>query len=368
MKKVLFIANHAGFSKFNAPYFEYFRQRGWQVDNASPGLETGTVDNQYDVDIARSPFSFKNLKALKRLKELCRNNDYDLIHCHTPVGGVLGRLCTPSKSKTKVMYTCHGFHFFRGSSLLSWILFFPIEYFLSFRTDSMVLINQEDYDLAKKRFPTRIHRIDGVGVNLKRFRPSDNSEKIQLRRNLNLSEESYIVIYVAQFIPRKNHRWLVECIPAIRNYIPGFKLLLVGDGPLRSKVEEQVANSGLQDVVQFLGYRKDVEQLYRLSDLLVSVSLQEGFPINIVEGMASGLPVVFSRIRGHVDIASQTEYVRLYSLNDRSGFIQSIKSAFESRDSVKPQLISEDSRKFSVENSIRQMSEIYQEAVPDNEC
>ena len=95
--KVLFISNHAGFSKFNAPYMQWFHEQGWQVDNVSPGIETGYYDNQYDLPISRSPFSFSNIKALKDLKKICKENEYDLIHCHTPVGGVLGRLCVKNK-------------------------------------------------------------------------------------------------------------------------------------------------------------------------------------------------------------------------------------------------------------------------------
>ena len=73
MKKILFISNHAGFSKFNAPYMQWFHEQGWQVDNVSPGIETGYYDNQYDLPISRSPYSFSNLIALIQLRKICKS-------------------------------------------------------------------------------------------------------------------------------------------------------------------------------------------------------------------------------------------------------------------------------------------------------
>ena len=164
MKKVLFISNHAGFSKFNAPYMQYFHEQGWQVDNASPGIETGYYDNQYDVPIERNPFSFSNFKALKMLKKICKENQYDIIHCHTPVGGVLGRMVGHVCKKTKVIYTAHGFHFYKGSPLIDWLLWYPIEKHFSKKTDCIVTINQQDYELAKKKFKTDVIYILSVSI------------------------------------------------------------------------------------------------------------------------------------------------------------------------------------------------------------
>lgn len=126
-KKVLFIANHKGFSKFNAPFMAWFKEQGWQVDNASPGIEIGDVDCQYDVDIQRTPFSWRNYRAYKRLKTIIELNHYDLIHVHTPMGAALGRLAAikARKKGTKIIYTAHGFHFFKGAALKNWLLYYP---------------------------------------------------------------------------------------------------------------------------------------------------------------------------------------------------------------------------------------------------
>ncbi len=156
MKKVLFLSNTANFSKFNRPYMRWFKEQGWQVDYASAGEETVLdCDNQYSISIARSPFSLKNLRALKELKKLLSENHYDILHCHTPMGGVIGRLAAKKlwkEHKIKVIYTAHGFHFYKGAPLLNWLLYYPMEKWLAACTDVIVTINEEDYEKAKESF------------------------------------------------------------------------------------------------------------------------------------------------------------------------------------------------------------------------
>ncbi len=156
MKKILFLSNTANFSKFNLPYMKWFKEQGWQVDYCSAGEEVVPVcDNQFSISIVRSPFSMKNINACKELEKLLIKNNYDILHCHTPMGGVIGRLAARKlwqKHKIKVIYTAHGFHFYKGAPLLNWLLYFPIEKWLSRCTDIIVTINQEDYERAKTSF------------------------------------------------------------------------------------------------------------------------------------------------------------------------------------------------------------------------
>lgn len=154
--KVLFLSNTANFSKFNLPFMRWFHEQGWQVDYASAGEESvSDCDNQFSICIARSPFSFKNIRAYRQLKKILVENNYDLLHCHTPMGGVLGRLAARKlwkAGKIKVIYTAHGFHFYKGAPLLNWLLYYPVEKCLSRCTDVIVTINEEDYERAKKSF------------------------------------------------------------------------------------------------------------------------------------------------------------------------------------------------------------------------
>jgi glycosyltransferase EpsD len=151
MKKILFVSNTANFSKFNRPFMRWFREQGWQVDYVSMGEEAiFDCDNQYTICMARNPFNLKNFKAYKELKNIL-TNDYDIIHCHTPMGGCLTRLAA-KKTKTKVIYTAHGFHFFKGAPLINWLVYYPIEKYLSKYTDCLITINQEDFNIANEKF------------------------------------------------------------------------------------------------------------------------------------------------------------------------------------------------------------------------
>ncbi|MBQ3640993.1 glycosyltransferase, partial [bacterium] len=245
MKKVLFISNHAGFSKFNAPYMQWFHNQGWQVDNAAPGIETGYYDNQYDVSIKRSPFALSNIKAFFQLRKLCKQNQYDIIHCHTPVGGVLGRLCVNRKKcNTKVIYTAHGFHFYKGAKLINWLLYYPIEKLLAHRANCIVTINDEDYQLASQKFNSQVKQIDGVGVNLTRFKPICKEEKNKIRTENGFNENDFILVYCAQFIPRKNHKFLLEKISKLKNQINNIKLCLIGSGHNESEIKTYAAKLG----------------------------------------------------------------------------------------------------------------------------
>jgi glycosyltransferase EpsD len=154
LKKILFVSNIANFSKFNRPFMRWFREQGWQVDYASAGEENvPDCDNQYSICMVRNPFNIKNIKAYRELKLILKNN-YDIIHCHTPIGGCLVRLVA-RKSRTKIIYTAHGFHFYKGAPIINWLIYYPIEKYLSQYTDCIVTINQEDYEIARSRFKTR---------------------------------------------------------------------------------------------------------------------------------------------------------------------------------------------------------------------
>ena len=133
-----------------------FKDQGWQVDYCSAGEENVLdCDNQYTIPIARSPFSLRNFKAYKELKKILLKNNYEILHCHTPMGGVIGRLAAKNlwiTGKIKVIYTAHGFHFYRSSPLINWLLYYPMEKWLSNYTDIIVTINEEDYEKAKTSF------------------------------------------------------------------------------------------------------------------------------------------------------------------------------------------------------------------------
>lgn len=367
-KKVLFVANHKGFSKFNAPFMAWFKQQGWQVDNASPGIEVGDVDNQYDVSIARSPFSLENIKAYKELKRIIRTNKYDLIHVHTPMGAVLGRLAAMSAKRkgTKIIYTAHGFHFFKGAPIINWILYYPIEKLLARYTDTLVTINEEDFEFAKRhKLANQIYHIDGVGVNLNKFRPVDLESKNNLRKKIKLTPNDFVVLYTAQFINRKNHIFLIKNLHKIIEKIPQIKFLFAGSGETLDYCKSLVYSLKLQDHVVFLGARKDIPELCALSDIHISPSKQEGLAIGNIEAMASGCALIISNIRGHKEVCKNGVNGFLFNLSAPEQMIEALDTLYRKRDLLR--VISETNvktvAKFSTRRAVDMMAKIYNETL-----
>lgn len=307
MKKILFLSNTANFSKFNIPYMRWFKEQGWQVDYCSPGEETvPDCDNQYSISIARSPFSLKNVKAYFELKKILKENNYDILHCHTPMGGVLGRLAANDlrkKHKIKVIYTAHGFHFYKGAPLINWLVYYPVEKWLAHKTDVLITINKEDYERAQTFKAGKIVYVPGVGVNMGKLGSRTKSRESK-REELSLKSDDFVILSVGEIIPRKNHALMLETLSLLKNKIglENIQFLICGCGILEEVLKKKADSLGIADHVHFLGYRNDIGEICSASDLFVLMSLQEGLSVALMEAMACKVPVICSRIRGNTDL------------------------------------------------------------------
>lgn len=211
---------------------------------------------------------------------------------------------------------------------------------------------------------SKIYKIDGVGVSLDRFHPVSAEEKSRLRAELGYGNDDFIITVVAELNKNKNQIMLVQKARDLKVIIPTLKILLIGKETLPI-VREYVERENLFDVVQFLGYRSDVDKLTMISDVAFSASLREGLPVNIIEAMACGIPVVCSDNRGH----------RSLVLDKETGFIFDTKSEKEMSDSIillykNPALRAEmgcrnieRAKEFSLEKSLSEMQKIYSEVM-----
>ncbi|MGM0874228.1 MAG: glycosyltransferase family 4 protein [Bacillota bacterium] len=311
--KVLFCATvDYHFKAFHLPILKWFKEKGWEVHIAASGeIVLPYVDQKYNIPIQRSPFHTKNIAAYRKLKSIIDENDYKIIHCHTPMGGVLARLAAKQarKNGTKVLYTAHGFHFCKGAPIMNWLLYYPIEKVLARYTDCLITINEEDYKLAiSHRFMSReIEHVHGVGVDTERFKPMSPVEKRKKREKLGYKEKDFLLFYAAEFNKNKNQQLLIKALAEIKESIPNAKLLLAGEGALQDSCRKLAAELGVEKMVEFLGYRNDIVNLLPMCDVAVASSLREGLPVNIMEAMACGLPVVATDNRGHSQLVKSQE-------------------------------------------------------------
>jgi glycosyltransferase EpsD len=316
-KKVLFCATvDIHFKAFHLPYLKWFKEQGWEVHVAAAGdIELPYVDQKYNIPIKRSPFRKENLNAYRNLKLIINKNKYDIIHCHTPMGGVLTRLAARKarKIKTKVLYTAHGFHFCKGAPLIYWLLYYPIERTLSRLTDCLITINQEDFNLAVNHsFKAKeIKHVHGVGVNTDIYKPVGEQEKHFYRKKYGYFSNQFIMFYAAEFNRNKNQKLLIESLAHIKNEEHNIKLLLAGEGPLLKECQDLAVKLGVDKLIDFLGYRNDIDSLLKISDVAVASSFREGLPVNIMEAMACGLPVIANDNRGHRELV----------VNNKNGWI-----------------------------------------------
>lgn len=279
----------------------------------------------HQVDFVRKPYSLKNYKAYRQVLALCRKEQFDIIHCNTPIGGLIGRL-VGSKCKTKtVIYQAHGFHFYKNAPLINWLIYYPIEKWLAHKTDILITINEEDYLLAKKKMHIKksghIIKIPGVGIDLETFDYSSTLRN-KKRKELNISNEEVCVISAGDLIKRKNYRTAIDAISKTAN--KKIKLLICGDGPCKKSLERLIANYQLKDRVFLLGYRNDLPELMASADIFLLTSKQEGIPRSTMEAMASHLPCVVSNIRGNTDLLYDVSKDYLCEPTDAKGIAKKL--------------------------------------------
>lgn len=330
-KKVLFVATvlRGHILVFHLPYMQWFREQGYEVhccarnDTGEPSPAVPYCDRYIDLAFERSPLHPGNRAAYRALKSLVDAEAYALIHCHTPVGGMLARLAARDARRrgTRVLYTAHGFHFYSGAPLRNWLMYYPAERFLSRFTDLLLTINREDSRRAARFHATRAEWVAGVGIDTARF--AAPSERAATRAALGLPPDAPVVITVGEHIPRKNHETCLRAVAAL----PGVTLLFCGVGELETTLKAQAQALGMAERVRFLGFRRDVPALLAASDVFLFPSYQEGLPVSLMEAMAAGLACVASRVRGNADLLATGEGGWLVAPGDHPGFAQALSQA-----------------------------------------
>ncbi len=370
MKKVLFVASVAGHIKnFHTPYLKLFKDKGYTTYVAAnwtlkENEKIDFCDNFIQLPIERKPFSLKNIKAICKLKKLLKVEKFDLIHCHTPMGSVVARLSAKSSRKkgTKVVYTAHGFHFYKGAPLKNWIIYYPVEKICSRWTDCLITITNEDYKFAKKHFKNikKIEHVNGVGMNAKRLEKGlTESEKNDIRENLKIKSDDIVFSYVAELNSNKNQMLLIHIIERLKDSYPNIKLLLIGNGPLKERYKEYIDENNLNEFIKLLGKRNDINELLSITDIYMASSKREGLPVNIMEAMYKGIPIVATDNRGHREIAMNSK--NIFIEKDITEMEQKVIDIISNMKNYKELSQEEhnDSKKYSIESVIERMNEIY---------
>lgn len=369
MKKLLFISNiiGKGIGSFSLASIKASRQIGYEVHIAANfsnlSLERRKEDEDkfvikiHHIDFVRTPYDIRNRKAYHQVIELIKREKIDMIHCNTPIGGVIGRLAGHRCKVSTIIYEAHGFHFWKGAPIKNWLIYYPIERVLAHYSDALITINQEDLSYAKKmRLKTggKVYCVHGVGIEIDRFSKANINREF-MRTKLNLAKNDVMLLAIGDFTTDKNHMFIMKTL----NQLPqNYKLYICGDGVLRKKYEAYIKKYKLADRIILLGYRTDIPDILNASDLFVMPSTMEGLPRAIMEAMAAKVPVICSRNKGHLELIKDLKCI--FGQDSEEEFLFSISYALKNKKEL-AHVNYQNLQNFTLSKVVEELKTIYRE-------
>lgn len=383
MKRALMYATVASMIQlFNMENIRLLLEQGYEVDVAC-NMEQGSAFTSEKIDAMKQELKEMGVnvvhipiprkvtaigdivKSFRISKQLMNDREYALIHCHSPIGGVICRLAnrfSKGYGKTKMIYTAHGFHFFKGAPLKNWLLYYSVEKSCAHFTDVLITMNQEDYALAQKKMKAkRVEYVTGVGIDLTKFRQAavDKSAK---REELGIPKDATLLLSIGELNKNKNHETVIRAIKKLDVYY-----IIAGKGDLQKHLQDVIDELDLKDRVKLLGYRCDVAELYQASDIYVLPSIREGLNVSVMEAMASGLPVVCSRIRGNTDLIDENGGV-LFDPSDVDACAEAIQTLLRSDMRAMGEYNADKIQSFSAEKVNEMMKNLYCSSTMKGSC
>lgn len=367
MKKVLYITTVSRtINAFLVPHIEMLLESGYKVDIAcsiDKEINKGLLEKGvkiFEVPFMRSPLSIGNFKAFKKLIKIQKENNYDIVHVHTPVASIFGRLLNFKFPKLKTIYTAHGYHFLKGGSKIGWLLYYPIEKVMAKFTDVTININSEDYEITKSKLkPKKSYLVKGVGIDLNSYKTLSYEEQKRKKKELNIKDDDFVVIMIAELNENKNQIQLIKALEVMKDRCPKIKAIFVGEGDKLQELKEESRNRGVSDKVLFLGFRNDVNELINISDIGVLLSYREGLPRNIMELMANGRKVIATNIRGCRDLVCNDNVGTLVEVGDYEGTAKAIEKYYLLND--KEFRVCDEIMKYDVESVNAELIKVYKD-------
>lgn len=342
MRKALIYTSVASMvEQFMQDNISLLQDMGYKVEIACNFEEGNTIDDEKILDFKENltkkgvtyhqlpiPRNLKDLGKMKTAyslsKRLFQEEYFDLIHFHSPIGAAIGRYAARQTKKkgTKIIYTAHGFHFFTGASIFNWAIFYPLEYLMSYYTDTLITINKEDYKRAQKFLTKDVRYTPGVGIDTEKLRHNDLMDISSKKQELGVLDSEIVLLSVGELNQNKNHKELIRLLPKIE--IP-FKYLICGQGYLEEDLKTFCLELNLADKVKFLGYRTDVPEILQISDIYLFPSKREGLSVALMEAMATGLPCLVSDIRGNTDLIDQNKGGFIFQHGNETSILKSMQ-------------------------------------------
>lgn len=363
--KILFVTTISNtVNSFLIPCIKMLIEKGHQVD-VSFNIEQEVKPEIYEMGckihqlpLQRSPFKKDNFKAYKMLKKIIISEKYDLVHTHTPIASAIVRLVCRNFKNVRVFYTAHGFHFYKGAPILNWLVYYPVEKWLARYTDTLITINKEDYDRANKKFKAnRVEYIPGVGIDMEKFNMVEIDRDLE-RNKLCLPKGAFVVLSVGELNKNKNHEVVIRAIAKIGNV--DIHYLICGQGRLDGYLRNLSKKLDIENQVHLLGFRKDIPNICKSSEIFAFPSYREGLSVALMEAMANGLPVVCSDIRGNKDLIDNKGGYLIEPI-DVDGFAEKILLLYEKQNRKEKIGLHNYNRtkEFELKNVLKETAKLY---------
>lgn len=378
MKRVLFVTTISGFlwqfekndirilrdSGCVIHYASNFRNPVYAFDKRELRAE-GIILHQ--ITIAKNPFKLRaNLKAVRQIIKIIEKNKIDIIHCHNPMGGFAGRIAAAaSRNSPYVLYTAHGFHFYKGAPWLNWLTFYAAERLLARLTDQLITINSEDYKRAsgfRLKKKGNVSQIPGMGVDKKRFIPHREINE-QKRAELGIPLGAFHIVTAAELNKNKNQKIIIEAVSQIKRRDIFYSIC--GRGPEEKRLKRLIRKKGLANRVRILGYRTDMEEILQTADCFAFPSYREGFGVAAVEALLCGVPLIAADNRGTREYAIDGVNSIVCRAGSTADFRKAIQTLAGNKDKCTAMASNcrRTAEKFSLEEAEKTMREVYKRAV-----
>ncbi len=365
MKKALFVATTAGHIRaFHIPFIKMLEEMGCQADVAckvNVDLKEHIKGRVWNIPFSRSLSLFAGIQAARAMRALCEQEKYDFVHVHTPIASFLTRYALRDLN-IPVIYTVHGFHFYRGAPLKNQIIYRTAEKIAASWTAAILVMNAEDLEQARGLGYVEglnLFCVHGVGLDLRCY---SGGSRDQARKSLEIPEESFVAACIGELTARKNHIQLLEAWRQVHNEIPQARLLVIGRGELEDYLRRIVWQMDIEESIDFLGSRKDIPEILAAADILVLISKHEGLPRCTMEAMAAGKPVVATDVRGSRDLIADGCNGYLVALDDRHALSDRIVHLARNPDIMKNMgcLGRQKIEGYSIDIVLREVREIYE--------
>ena len=364
--RVLYVTTIGLTMGFFTEHFKMLQAEGYEIElacNTSSPVKQEILDlglKVHNINFSRSPLAKDNFKACRELKELVKKGNYDIVHCHTPNAAVITRLVCRDlrKNGLKIIYTAHGFHFYKCAALKNWLLFYPVEWLCAHWTDTLITINKEDYALAQKHMHAKkVEYVHGVGLDIDKFK-NCSVDRAEKRKELGIGEEDIAILSVGELNDNKNHQVVMNALAKLQN--SKLHYFIAGQGDNKDKLIKLANDLELAKNVHLLGYRIDINELCKSANIYVLPSIREGLNVSLMEAMASGLPCVASKIRGNTDLIDENGG-ELFNPHDVNSCVNAINSVLDKDLKAMSEYNKQKITAFDKNTVIEEMKRIYKE-------